>query len=175
MPKRERWEFQKKGYPPNCDFMPLLKFYLLETPVRGVSRRGKDFSELGWNGAAFNTLKAQMLSSSELTNNRWQRVDSGDALADLLRDVHLYEGLSMEHECAYYVRGNRYKVEGLFYLIRNAFAHGSFFCRTVRGISYYALETRREGSLRGRAILREATLLNWKSVVLHPEKYLHKR
>ena len=153
--------------------MPILKFYLFETPVRGISRRGRDFNELGWNGTAFNTLKAQMLRSSDLTNTRWQRVDSKNDLEDLLREVQLSDSLSFQHECAYYVKGNRCKIEGLFYLIRNAFAHGSFYRQAVNSVPYYIFETRREGNLRGRAILKEKTLRNWKSIVLHPEKYLH--
>ncbi|WP_270849262.1 hypothetical protein, partial [Candidatus Collinsella stercoripullorum] len=53
------------------------------------------------------------------------------------------------------------KTEALFYFIRNAFAHGGFRISTYKGERYFALENRKDGSIRGRAVIRESTLLGW--------------
>ena len=172
---RGDWTFVGKGYPDNGSILPLLKFYVFECPVRGVARRGRDFDALGWSGAAFATLKKEMLKSSTLTNDRWGWIGSNDDLEGLLREWGQLEAPSFEFEFAAYKKGNKPEVEGLFYLIRNSLAHGSFFRRTVKATSYYVFENRKGGILKGRAVLRESTLRNWKSIVLNPSKHLNKR
>lgn len=46
-------------------------------------------------------------------------------------------------------------------MIRCALAHGSFSQRTCNGETYYSFENSYGEKLKGRAVLRESTLLKW--------------
>lgn len=130
-----KWEFYDTSLMPSAnDLVSIYKKYVLLCPVKGMSQRAKSFSELGWSGAAFNTLRAEMLRLSTLTNETWIGLGTGpETLTDKLVKLNMYKGIPKIFEFACYCKGDLGKTEALFYLIRNALAHGSFlhFIATV--------------------------------------------
>lgn len=147
--------------------------YVLGCPVENVSARGRSFGELGWKGHGFLTLESQLKKQSDLNNERWAWLkDDGDDFLSKIRDAGLDNEYSLDHEFAYYAKGNKQKVEGLFYLIRNALAHGSFRYHSTKDGEYLALETKRGTNLRGRAVLKIETFRAWRSLLDNSDKYL---
>ena len=57
------------------------------------------------------------------------------------------------------------KTEALFYFIRNALAHGGFRISTYNGDRYFVLENRQDERIKGRAIIKESTLLSWAKLI----------
>ena len=70
----------------------------------------------------------------------------------------------------YYYNGNESQPTALFRMIRNSFAHGAFRAGRHQGEIYYALENRYGKKLKGRAVLKEKTLLTWINVVKEGSK-----
>lgn len=168
------WKFNSKTKKPDAETMGwLFTRFVLDCPVPKVSSRGRSFEALGWKGSAFQTLGAQLKKKSSLTNQRWAWLrDDKNEFLDRIRAEGILDSYSLEHEFAYYARGSKYKIEGLFYMIRNALAHGSFRYHRVKGVEYLALETRNNGKLRGRAVLQIETLRKWRSLLDNSKKYL---
>lgn len=174
MARMYKWEFSSNTQRPDRTEMHwLYSKYVLGCPVENVSVRGRSFGELGWKGHGFLTLESQLKKQSGLNNEHWAwlKGDNGDFLGKI-RDAGLDSGYSLDHEFAYYAKGNKQKVEGLFYLIRNALAHGSFRYHNTKDGEYLALETKKETKLRGRAVLKIETLKAWRSLLNSSEKYL---
>lgn len=149
----------------------LYKQYVLGCPVEGVSCRAKDFNSLGWQGQGLRVLASSMKDRSALKNERWCWVKSGE-LEETLQCRNLWDGYALESEFAIYTKGDKGKVEGLFYLIRNSLAHGSFrYHDTARG-KYLAFQTANKGKLRGRAVLSLGSLKAWRSLLDDSGRYL---
>ena len=157
----------------NASFQAIVKFYLLECPVRTykrkridsnsiaenvshkyeyvytkVSKRGKTLKERGIDGSKLNTFRASM-----------RRVAKNIVL-DAPNDIEIKKEQLRQMDEYLIVKGNEENcsiTEGYFYFIRNAFAHGSF--DVVDG--YFYLENHKNGKLRGVGKLSETTLLKW--------------
>lgn len=169
-----KWNFDsntKKSDPKTMGW--LYSRYVLGCPVPKVSARGRTFEALGWKGSAFLTLNAQLKKQSDLTNSRWAWLrDDKNEFLERIRSEGIDRSYSLEHEFAYYAKGGKPKIEGLFYMIRNGLAHGSFRYHSVKGVEYLALETRNNGKLRGRAVLKIETLKKWRLLLDNSKKYL---
>ena len=159
-----------------ANFQSIIWFYLFECPVRTrkrkknklkvqgssipqpkynyeyvrVCQRGKSFADRGLTGGNLNALRAAM-----------KRVVSSETRVETVEeDVSSYS-CSGEHLIVHKNEDNISDTEGLFYCIRNAFAHGSF---EVIGDTYY-FENYSDGVLVGKGMLKESTLLMWKNLV----------
>ena len=155
------WTFNSPANVGPSSAAKIIQFYVVECPAEGASKRGLTFSQLGWRGARFSTLQARMRKSSTLTADRWKC----EKLCDIESQIEkspLNAQSPLRQEYALYAKSKNYgKVESLFYLIRCALAHGSFDVRTYKKERYYLFENRYRNQLRGRAVLKEKTLLRW--------------
>lgn len=158
-------------------FQNIIKFYLLECPVRlrkpmpkelrdpddpqakykfiykKVSKRGVSFEERGLDGAALNSLRAAM---KRVTGVTLKAVDDEESLLSTVDSLESNEYIVIkrnEKSCSI--------TEGYFYCIRNAFAHGDF---DIAG-EEYVLKNEDKGCIKGLARLKEKTLLTWIELV----------
>lgn len=160
------WNFGKKiNLRKDENLQRIVQFYVWETPVSGVSSKGTSFSELGWKGGSFNTLHARMKKASQFPSKNWIAVSS-KKIEERLREINRLAKYDCSFEFAIHaIKDGLNKTEGLFYFIRNAFAHGGFATSSFKGEKYYVLENRQGSKLKGRAVIRETTLLNWIKIV----------
>lgn len=174
MSKTYKWEFSSRTQAPDSRLMLwLYKQFVLNCPVQKVSNRGKEFSSLGWRKSGFLTLIKEMKSQSGLEKRSWKWVDD-DELHSALRDLSVSDSYTLDGEFFVYSKGQKQMVEGLFYMIRNALAHGSFRYHNTKYGEYLALQTSNKEKLRGRAVVKIETLERWRSLLNHSEKYLPK-
>lgn len=173
MRREYRWDERVKQLPDRDSLVWLYKNYVLNCPVPGVSYRGVDFKQLCWSGHRQVVLRELMINSSSLISSAWEATDKKDALIALLASNNVLDTYSINQEFAYYFRADKSVVGGLFYLIRNALAHGSFhFHRSSKG-DCLALETSKNGQVRGRALVRISTLRKWRSILNHSDNYFN--
>ncbi|WP_026665680.1 hypothetical protein [Butyrivibrio sp. FC2001] len=157
------------------NFQKIICFYLFECPARSIrtenkkanetktpdqphptkriyygriSRMGKTLAERGIEGGALNTLRAAMLRSA---GKEFELLTGNDVASSSKKE---YISLSRKD----------FITEGIFAFIRNAFAHGEFNVSN----GWYFLENHSNGKLKGKAVLRETTLLNWIEIVDMP-------
>ena len=161
-----KWTFkQKVSLTKDVNLQKLVQFYVWETPVSDTSVRGVSFDELGWSKGSFNTLHARMRKSSGFPNDRWISAPA-KKIEESLRSLNRWDSFDGSFEFAVHaVKDGFNKTEALFYLIRNSFAHGGFRVSRYKGSVYYAFENRLGGQIKGRAVIRESSLLDWISVV----------
>ena len=114
-----------------------------------VSCRGQSFEDRGITGATLNSFRAAM-----------KRVADTDIILKAVTDMS--DLVSYEPDSEYLIirknENNVSNTEGLFYCIRNAFAHGSF---DITESKVYVFENWKNGNLNGTAKIREKTLLSW--------------
>lgn len=174
MSKTYNTEFSSKTQVPDPQLMLwLYKQFVLNCPVENVSSRGKTFTSLGWRNSGFLTLIKEMKAQSGLKKSSWKWVKD-DKLHSVLRDLSVSDGYTLDGELFVYTKGQKQMVEGLFYMIRNALAHGSFRYHNTRDGEYIALQTCNKEKLRGRAVVKIDTLKRWRSLLDHSEEYLLK-
>lgn len=151
----------------------LYKQFVLNCPVEKVSNRGIDFPSLGWKKSGFLTLIKEMKAQSWLEKRSWKWVND-DKLHSALCGLSVSDNYTLDGEFFVYAKGQKQMVEGLFYMIRNALAHGSFRYHNTKSGEYLALQTCNKEKLRGRAVVKIETLKKWRSLLNHSEKYLPK-
>lgn len=110
---------------------------------------------------------------SRLEKRSWKWVKD-DELHSVLYELNVSDGYTLDREFFAYAKGQKQMVEGLFYMIRNALAHGSFRYHNTKAGEYLALQTSNKEKLRGRAVVKIETLKKWRSLLNHSEKYLPK-
>lgn len=163
------WTFKKKvKLPGNDNLAKLIQFYVWETPVPDVSSKGVELSEYGWKKSSLLTLHAEMRKISNFpgSKNQWWISVTTNEIEKELQRIGRLDNYDCSFEFAVHtVRDGLNKTEALFYLIRNSFAHGGFRKHKYEGEIYYAFENQNNGMLKGRAIFREQTLLNWIKVI----------
>lgn len=166
MSRSYKWDFGKAQLPARGLLIWLYKNYVLCCPVKGVSVRSCDFEHLGWSGHKMLTLAAEMKKKSTLVNDRWIWIDGNtEDLEQKLEENHLLSKYTVEHEFLFYCKAGKGKTEGLFYLIRNALAHGSFRFHNTKKGAFLALETRHNGMLKGRALIAISSLKKWRKLL----------
>lgn len=151
----------------------LYKQFVLNCPVEKASNRGIDFPSLGWKKSGFLTLIKEMKAQSGLEKRSWKWVND-DKLHSALCGLSVSDNYTLDGEFFVYAKGQKQMVEGLFYMIRNALAHGSFRYHNTKSGEYLALQTCNKEKLRGRAVVKIETLKKWRSLLNHSEKYLPK-
>ena len=143
----------------NVNLQKILKFYLFECPVPGISVRGRKFQDFGISGsAAFSRLKKNMLnnaSSSLRGNYKPSKKNELDIYFSLMNSVN-----PPDEYCVFLKYDEKHVMQSLFSAIRNAFAHGSFCVKNYSGTRIYFLANH-DGYLKAEVVLHENTLLNW--------------
>lgn len=171
MRRNFKWTEEIKQIPDRDTLVWLYKKYVLDCPVPGVSNRGHDFKQLQWAGSKQKKLCRLLMNRSSLTNSTWLALDKKDELINQLASNNVLQAYEVNQEFAYYYKANNSKASGLFYLIRNALAHGSFhFHRCAKG-DCLAFETTRSGQIRGRALIRIESLRTWRYILNNADKY----
>lgn len=148
----------KETYKFTKGFQIILKFYLIECPIEGVSRRSGLAGNL--EGRARKLRKA-MLECSNMTAESWKVVPA-DSMEETLSSMGVLRSFRLP--CEFAIHAQRHQTNyplSLVYMIRCALAHGSFSQRTCNGETYYSFESSYGGKLKGRAVLCESTLLKW--------------
>lgn len=173
MPRSFRWDFAKTRDPNINEFCEFIRFYLWRCPVENVSVKGKTLQELGWSGSDISTLRSQIRKKSSLTQSTFKTVHKVEELEPALESIGHLKSYDLTKEFALCYAGEKLDTEAFFYMIRNAIAHGSFCVRKRQDIQYGIFESRKKDNLRGRAVLRFATLRSIVDIVNHPEKYLN--
>lgn len=162
-----KWLFEKQinlSSTSNAGLREIVQFYVWETPVGGTSQKAVTFERLGITGARYKTLQAGMRKSSgfpAVDGHDWIAATS-NSIGGELEKLDRLESYDCSFEFAIHtVKDGFGKTQALFYFIRNALAHGGFDIVKFKREKYYALENRRGTDLKGRAILKESTLLDW--------------
>ncbi len=161
------------------NFQKIIQFYLFESPVRTfqkkkkdvygstpdqphpkynytfqkVSKRGMTFAERNLDGARLNSLRAAMFRTTDVKL----------AVVDEKELEHKADDFAVNDEYIIILRNSdRISVtEGIFYCIRNAFAHGDF---NVVGNMYY-FKNEHNNKIKGLARISERNLLMWIELV----------
>lgn len=167
----------------NQAFRQIIKFYLFECPVvavtknkktkeirkKHVSARGIPLEQHGWSGPALNSLLAAMkrVATSEM---KYISVNTESDLGEVVANEEKNSVLKSPHFelIAFKENADLGKAKSILYMIRNAFAHGSFSVENIDGQHIYCLESAKDGSLKARMRLREETLLEWMKLVEMP-------
>lgn len=147
----------------NSDLQKIIRFYLLECPVEGKSRRGKTFQEYGYIGSSsFSRLKARLLNSAttSLRNNYYPCKKEALSMYFELCDSIGYP----DEYCVFLKSDEKSVVRSMFSAIRNALAHGSFNVKSYKGTRIYFFSNYKDFE-KARIILHEATLLSWISII----------
>ncbi len=151
------------------NFQRILRFYLFECPVTfdgaPVSARGVPLERRGWQGAALRTLLARMKQGI-----RYLEIRSDTDVDAAVKNEEAASSLSdPRFELIAFREDSRLgKTRTILYMIRNAFAHGSFCVeRTDRGAVYW-FSGGKDGNVRARIRLKEETLLRWIDLIQSP-------
>ncbi len=159
-----KWDFKNNYSFEDKNFARVYRFYVIETPVVGVSARGKSFKERGVNMIS---LCAAMKRETPFLKEYWFEKAAKD-VPECCRERGIHEKASMSQEIVIHTVNDQHcsgKTDSLFYAIRCAFAHGSFAIHHYRSEKYYILENCDKGKIKARMILRESSLLKWIDVV----------
>ncbi len=143
----------------NRNLQKILKFYLFECPVPGVSVRGKKFKDFGISGnAAFSRLKKSMLSTATGSLRGYYKPSTK---SELQTNIDFMKFVAPPNEyCVFLKNDDKTVMQSLFKAIRNAFAHGAFLVKSYGGERIYYLENY-DKYLKATIVLHETTLLNW--------------
>ena len=160
--KRAQWETIQF----TTEFQRILQFFLFETPVAGVSCRGKTFKEIGWSGSSrFRILERLLKETAKIEDDNW-----------IFTEIEKVGQLSLiqKNDTQYMISSHdRGKVQSLIYAIRNALAHGSF---TRGNNGWYFFENYYQEKLKARIVIAEGTLLEWiKIIKTNPELFSKKK
>lgn len=159
--------------PPSKKLPPGIRYDQDHYKFTDVSWRGKNFKERGLDGAKLNSLRAAMFrvcASGDLFY-KYCTGENDEVELELLPESTRANSVS---EFILKKSGYISQTEGIFYAIRNSFAHGSFeVCKVIpegkkRAITMYKLENINKGKTKAIIRLREKTLLNWIDLVNMP-------
>lgn len=159
-----KWTFNSKYKFGNKNFAEIYTFYVIETPVPGVSARGKTFKARLCN---MNKLNSALKSATPFLKTNWD-VKAVKDIEACCKTHKIATSVSFVEECAIHTINGKHctgNTDSLFYTIRCAFAHGSFSIHTHNGDTFYLLENRDGSKLKGRLVVKEETLLEWKSTL----------
>ena len=182
MSKQYTWDFSKdKQLPANDDLLWLYKNYVLDCPTPGASIRGRTLNDIGWKGHDYDHLTRSISHSCGLDNAHWKYVgkprkgESGTErkrFTTALQDCSLFDGYTLDHEFAIYMASGRIKMDALFYMVRNCLAHGSFRVHNHNGKTLIAMQSSKNGTPKGRALLSVKTLRTIRRLSNSPSKVL---
>lgn len=145
-------------------FCKIYDFFLIKTPVDGVSVRGISFKKRNFKRTTEVLNKMKKISPSLFSH--FVSLDENENIEEALKMNGIFNHLDIPFEYAIYKKLNGLgKTESFFYCIRCALAHGSFCIHKYQGITYYYFEniynekTKKNNILNARMIIKENTLL----------------
>lgn len=151
-----KWNFNGKYSFFDKNFTRIYRFFVIETPVEGISQRGISFKQRKWN---LNSLNAALKRTTEFLKNGWFVCTAKEAEKQI--HVHgIYDNVKMPMEIAVHTTRNDSNTVGLFYAIRCALAHGAFSIHNCNGEKYYFLENRDIKVIKGRIVIKESSLIS---------------
>lgn len=156
-----KWKFSSKYDFSDKNFARIYSFFVIESPVNGVSVRGITFKELKINKKS---LVSRIKKRIPNLMANWN-VLCNKEIESSIKDFNIYNGVSLPLEIAIHNKKDNSKVDGLYYAIRCALAHGAFSIHRCKGDKYYLLENKDKGILKGRIILKEKSLLELIDVI----------
>lgn len=167
-----KWVFNSKvNLKKDENLQVLIQAFLIDSPVPGASVRGRSLKDLGWKGGALNTLQAEMRKPSGFPTSACWISSSAKNVPERLKDLKRLDSFDCSFEFAVHtIKDDLNKTEALLYLIRNSFAHGGFRKCKYGGEVYYAFENRQGSTLKGRAVIKESTLLAWAKLLSKPRE-----
>lgn len=151
----ENWSFDSSYSFANKNFAKIFSFFVIETPVENISRRGISFEERNLDlKKLINKIKN---ISNDLKKNWF--ISKASEIESKLNEFGILDYLQFSKEIAIYVDSKSSKVKSFFYIIRCAFAHGSFNICKYNKENYYLFENKYKNRIKGRIIIKESTLL----------------
>lgn len=151
-----KWNFNDNFDFANKEFARIYRFFVIETPVEGVSQRGISFKQRGWN---LNSLNVALKRSTVFLKNSWIACTAKEAETQM-RAQGIFDSVRMPMEIAIHTLRNDSKTVGLFYSVRCALAHGAFSLHVCDGETYYFLENKDKDIYKGRIVIKESSLLS---------------
>lgn len=139
----------------------IFRFYVIETPVEGVSKRGKSFKQLGWDMRKLNT---QLKKEIPILKNCWIETTIKD-MSKNLKEHKIEDKFNPANEIFIHIDNKDGKTKSLFYAIRCSFAHGDFSIHRSGKENVYVLQNEDKGSLKARIVVKESTLLKMIEIV----------
>ena len=155
-----RWKFDGNYSFKDERFARIYRFYVIETPVSGVSARAKSFKIRQIN---MNSLNAALRRESPFLKSGWV-VKPIKEIEEACKEKGLDKTVKFADELVIHTENHKLctgKTDSLFYAIRCAFAHGSFAIHEYKNHTYYVLENNDSGTLKARMVLKEDTLIKW--------------
>ncbi len=158
-----RWdEYSNIDY--DDELKEIIQFFVIESPVRDVSVRGRSFEERGIRKNYVNRLTNKIKERLPEFADNWD-TDTIENLEDRYAGIGVHFETDLSFEFAlHYVKDKLNPTTGLYYFIRCSLAHGGF---SVYGdnTKYYMLENIHDGKSKGRAVMKESTLLTLRDLV----------
>lgn len=153
-----KWDFKSSYSFSNKNFSKIYDFFVIKSPIDGVSVRGISFKNRNIN---LIELCAYIKRESKSLKEKWEMVTKKQ-IVDKLNEYNIYSGIENMDEIAIHTKNTKYnleKTESFFYCIRCSFAHGSFSIHRYKKEKYYILENKDYNEIKGRIIIKENTLL----------------
>ncbi len=160
-----KWTF-KNRFKWSENLNKIVKFYLFNTPVAGVSARGVTFKQLGWDKRELTPLLKREV---DFLSSNWI-VTTVKNIETQLKNKGQFKNVKFA-ETAIHINNKNSNIDSFFYTIRCSIAHGSFSIRKHNNVNYYILKNKDKGKIKGRIVIKEETLLSIIDIVLNPKKY----
>ena len=148
----------------NKIFCKIFNFYVLQTPVKGVSQRGISFKQRNFRNA--NEILNGMKKLAPDLFMIFDCINKNDNLEEKLKMNGIFNHLDNPFEYAIFKQHEKLgKTESFFYCIRCALAHGAFCIHKYQNNTFYYFENvykekgKHNNILNARMILKEETLL----------------
>ena len=146
----------------NHAFQKIVTYYLLESPAKQASHRGKSLKDRGFEKHLLTKLLHQMKEvAGEDFKKNFSASDNLSGL-DKNKNKRAYKGRSHQY-CL--ISNTNARAEVILKTIRNSLAHGSFITNVNKGETYYLFENVNKGKFKGRICVTEKTLLAWITVI----------
>lgn len=166
-----KWNFTSKYDFSNKTFAKIYSFFVIESPVKGNSCRGKTFTDMGWD---LKNLSSVLKRETLIPNDCWFSGNQKE-VKDKIKEKNIYHSVELPIELIIHMKSQNSKTIGLFHTIRCAFAHGAFAIHKYNKDNYYFFENNNKNGCSGRIIVKEKTLLKWINIVQNPQIYNKKK
>lgn len=146
------------------NFRKIFDFFVIKTPVEGVSYKGISFKKRNFKNAneVLNKMKKQFLNLFLCFEN----IEEGEDIEEKLKMNGITNNLMRPFEFSIFKLHDKLNItNSFFYYIRCALAHGSFCIHEYENIKYYYFENthkekwKHKPTLNARMIIKEETLL----------------
>lgn len=181
------WVKSKDSYIKNDHLLEIVNFFVWGTPCEFVSSSGQSMMKRGWpkNVWKSNDLRDFLLFVGNLKlNATYKKVKRLEEMSDAAISIGLggknFHTKRDSNRIAFFHGMNCAEMLSIFYYIRCAFAHGRFEMYHKNGETVYVMEaiSKKRGSddylVKARLVLKEETLLKWKSVLMGGAESLKK-